>query len=222
MSMSTRPPTASQVRRREPRSEGGKAFLTALGLLAVMWVVQAVNANLGEVLDQDYGILPRTAHGLIGIAAAPWLHASWQHIEGNSLPFVVLATLAAWRGLGRFALASLIIIVVAGLGTWLISPAGVVTIGASGWILGLFTYTIARGFFQHRLADVITALIAGAVYWGIIFDVLPQGGGISWQDHLSGAIGGLIAASVLCRRRAAASPVKPPRPRGPAGGSGGL
>jgi membrane associated rhomboid family serine protease len=214
--------TASQVRKREPRSAGGKAFLTAFGLLAVMWVVQAVNANMGEVLDQDYGILPRTAHGLIGIAAAPWLHASWQHIEGNSLPFLVLATLAAWRGLGRFALASLIIIVVAGLGTWLISPAGVVTIGASGWILGLFTYTVARGFFQHRLADVITALIAGALYWGIIFDVVPQGGGISWQDHLSGAIGGLIAASVLCRRRAAASAVKPPRRREPAGGSGGL
>jgi membrane associated rhomboid family serine protease len=208
--------TASQARNREPRSVGVKAFLVAFLLLAVMWVIQAVNANMGEILDQDYGIVPRTAHGLIGIAAAPWLHASWQHIEGNSLPFLVLATLAAWRGLGRFALASLIIIVVAGLGTWLISPAGV-TIGASGWILGLFTYTVARGFFQRRLADVITALIAGALYWGIIFDVLPQGGGISWQDHLSGAIGGLVAAFVLCRRRAAATSPRPPR-----AGSAGL
>ena len=204
--------TASQARQREPRSAGGLALLTAFLLLAVMWVIQAVNANMGEVLDQDYGIVPRTAHGLIGIAAAPWLHASWQHIEGNSLPFLVLATLAAWRGLGRFALASVIIIVFAGLGTWLISPGGVPTIGASGWILGLFTYTIARGFLQHRLADVIAALIAGVLYWGIIFDVLPQGGGISWQDHLSGAIGGVIAAIALCRRRAvAASPRQPPR-----------
>jgi membrane associated rhomboid family serine protease len=214
--------TASQVRRRGPASAGGRALLTAAALLAVMWLVQAVNANMGEVLDQDYGILPRTAHGLIGIAAAPWLHASWQHIESNSIPFLVLATLAAWRGLGRFALASLIIIVVAGLGTWLISPPGVVTIGASGWILGLLTYTIARGFFQRRLADIVTALVAGALYWGIIFDVLPQGGGISWQDHLSGAIGGLIAAFVLARRRVAASPVIPSRRGEPAGGSGGL
>jgi membrane associated rhomboid family serine protease len=213
--------TARQVRKREPRSAAGKALLTALVLLAVMWVVQAVNANMGEILDQDYGILPRTAHGLIGIAAAPWLHASWPHLEGNSFPFLVLATLAAWRGVGRFALASLIIIVVAGLGTWLISPAGVVTIGASGWILGLFTYTIARGFWQHRLADVLTAFVAGALYWGIIFDVVPQGGGISWQDHLSGAIGGLIAAYVLGRRRAAASPAQPRRAE-PAGGSAGL
>lgn len=209
--------TASQVRKREPRSAGVKALLVAFLLLAVMWVIQAVNANMGEILDQDYGIVPRTAHGLIGIAAAPWLHESWQHIEGNSLPFLVLATLAAWRGVGRFALASLIIIVVAGLGTWLISPAGVVTIGASGWILGLFTYTVARGFFQRRLADVITALIAGALYWGIIFDVLPQGGGISWQDHLSGAIGGLVAASVLCRRRTAATAPRPPPRAGSAG-----
>ena len=192
--------TASQVRKREPMTAGGKAFLAALALLAIMWVVQAVNAGMGEALDQEYGIAPRTVHGLIGIAAAPWLHASWQHIEGNSLPFLVLATLAAWGGLRRFALASLIIIAVAGLGTWLTSPVGV-TVGASGWILGLFTYTVARGFLQHRLADVITALIAGALYWGIVFDVLPQSSSISWQDHLFGAIGGLLAAWVLCRRR---------------------
>jgi membrane associated rhomboid family serine protease len=192
--------TASQVRKREPITAGGKALLVALALLAIMWVVQAVNAGMGEALDQEYGIAPRAVHGLIGIAAAPWLHASWQHIEGNSLPFLVLATLAAWGGLRRFALASLIIIAVAGLGTWLTSPAGV-TVGASGWILGLFTYTVARGFLQHRVADVITALIAGALYWGIIFDVLPQSSSISWQDHLFGAIGGLLAAWVLCRRR---------------------
>jgi membrane associated rhomboid family serine protease len=192
--------TASQVRKREPMTAGGKAFLAALALLAIMWVVQAVNAGMGEALDQKYGIAPRAVHGLIGIAAAPWLHASWQHIEGNSLPFLVLATLAAWGGLRRFALASLIIIAVAGLGTWLTSPVGV-TVGASGWILGLFTYTVARGFLQHRLADVITALIAGALYWGIVFDVLPQSSSISWQDHLFGAIGGLLAAWVLCRRR---------------------
>jgi membrane associated rhomboid family serine protease len=192
--------TASQVRKREPMTVGGKAFLAALALLAIMWVVQAVNAGMGEALDQEYGIAPRNVHGLIGIAAAPWLHASWQHIEGNSLPFLVLATLAAWGGLRRFALASLIIIAVAGLGTWLTSPVGV-TVGASGWILGLFTYTVARGFLQHRLADVITALIAGALYWGIVFDVLPQGSSISWQDHLFGAVGGLLAAWVLCRRR---------------------
>jgi membrane associated rhomboid family serine protease len=192
--------TASQVRKREPMTAGGKAFLVALALLAIMWVLQAVNAGMGQVLDQEYGIVPRTVHGLIGIAVAPWLHASWQHIEGNSLPFLVLATLAAWGGLRRFAIASLIIIAVAGLGTWLISPVGV-TVGASGWILGLFTYTVARGFLQHRLADVITALIAGALYWGIVLDVLPQSRAISWQDHLFGAIGGLLAAWVLCRRR---------------------
>jgi membrane associated rhomboid family serine protease len=39
------------------------------------------------------------------------------------------------------------------------------------------------------------------VRWGIVLDVLPQSRAISWQDHLFGAIGGLLAAWVLCRRR---------------------
>ena len=36
------------------------------------------------------------------IFTAPFLHANWEHIEGNSVPLFVLGVAAAYRGLVRF------------------------------------------------------------------------------------------------------------------------
>ena len=38
------------------------------------------------------------------------------------------------------------------------------------------------------------------VYGGLIWGVLPGNAGISWQAHLGGAVGGVLAAWLLHRR----------------------
>ena len=47
---------------------------------------------------------------------------------------------------------------------------------------------------------IAIALVVLLLYSGIIWGVLPQGGGISWQTHLFGFIGGGVAAYVLSQR----------------------
>ena len=37
-----------------------------------------------------YGVLPRVAHGLVGVLAAPLLHGDLEHLIGNSVPVFVL------------------------------------------------------------------------------------------------------------------------------------
>src|SRR3546814_4881156 len=39
-------------------------------------------------------LVPRTAHGLIGIITAPLLHGSFAHLVSNSLPLLLLITLS--------------------------------------------------------------------------------------------------------------------------------
>jgi hypothetical protein len=48
-------------------------------------------------LSVDYSIQPHIGSNLPHILTAPFLYWSWAHIEGNSIPFLVLHFLAAYR-----------------------------------------------------------------------------------------------------------------------------
>ncbi|WP_327585794.1 rhomboid family intramembrane serine protease [Nonomuraea sp. NBC_00507] len=176
------------------------AFIIVVGMLVVMWVVEGVDYVLNGALDQ-FGILGWDPEGLVGILFAPFLHGGFGHLMANSVPLLVLGFLAGLRDVRKFLWASLIIIVIGGLGTWLTSPA-VYTVGASGLVFGYFGYILARGVFDRRLLDIVIAVGVGIVYYGILAGLLPNQEGISWQGHLFGLVGGVVAGWVLRRKRA--------------------
>ena len=70
-------------------------------LLLVMWALEVVDAILPVALDA-WGIQGRTASGLVGIVVAPVLHGGFAHLIANTLPFLVLGGLVAWRSADRF------------------------------------------------------------------------------------------------------------------------
>ena len=83
-------------------TEARKAFFVMAGALAVLWVIQIANWADSYHLTLNYGIVPRDIGRLPDIFAAPFLHFSWAHIEGNSGPLFVFGFLAAYRGVVRF------------------------------------------------------------------------------------------------------------------------
>ena len=185
------------------RHEGyGRAIQVVLAMVALMWVLEIVDVELDHRLDR-YGIEPRDVDGLDGVVTAPFLHVGFGHLIGNTLPFVVMGVVIALEGPLRLIGVTVIAILVSGLGTWLIAPEDTIHLGASGVVFGYATYLIARGAFNRRLAEIATGL-AVAVFWGgaLLAGLEPQQG-ISWQGHLLGAIGGVLAARVLARRRGA-------------------
>src|SRR5215469_18193803 len=95
------------------------AVVLMVAFIAVIWILQVFNWAAGYRLDSEFGILPQHVSRLGEIFTAPFLHFSWQHIEGNSVPLFVLGVLAAYRSLVRFLLASLIIAVTSGMTVWL-------------------------------------------------------------------------------------------------------
>jgi membrane associated rhomboid family serine protease len=89
---------------------------------------------------------------------------------------------------------------VSGLGTWLVASSNSVHLGASGLVFGYASYLISRGFLSRRLIDLAVGAIVLAVWgFGLLQGLLPQER-ISWQAHLFGAIGGVLAAFALVRR----------------------
>jgi membrane associated rhomboid family serine protease len=175
----------------------GAVFIT-VALLGVCWVVEL--ANYGGDLTKQYGIQPHNVHALWHILTAPFLHANLDHIMANSVPLAIFGFLTALRGLGRFIAVSLITIVVSGLGVWFLAASNVVTVGASGLIFGYFGYLLARGFFERRVLDILLGVAIALVYGTMIFGVLPGQPGISWQAHLFGLIGGVLAARITRSR----------------------
>jgi membrane associated rhomboid family serine protease len=165
--------------------------------LALIWLLQVLNWADSYRLDYQYGILPHNAGRLGEIFTAPFLHFSWQHIEGNSVPLFVLGVLAAYRSIARFLFVSLIVAVTSGMAVWLFQSSNELTVGASGLIFGYFGYVLVRGFFDRNPLDIGLGLVAGVLYWTILQVAIPGTPGVSWIGHLGGLVGGVLAAWLL-------------------------
>jgi membrane associated rhomboid family serine protease len=183
--------------RNDSRVVNGFIFVAAMA--AVMWLVEIADQVADGRLDA-YGIEPRDVDGLDGIVFAPFLHGGFDHLIGNTIPFLLLGFAIAVGGLVRVALVTVIVALVGGFGTWLIAPANTIHIGASGIVFGYATYLVARGAYSRSIAQIALGLVVLAVWGTTLLQGLVPEDGISWQGHLFGAVGGIIAARLLHRR----------------------
>lgn len=174
-------------------------LITVIVFAAVLWAVQLLNTLTGFYLIRVLGIEPRQVEGLDGVIFAPLLHADFGHLFSNTLPLVVLGFLAFLEGVRRFVIAVSASWLASGVGVWIFG--GGVTIGASGVVFGLFAYLLVRGFYNRDWKQILLAVLLFGMYGSLLWGVLPQfGSNISWQAHLFGALGGVLAALILKRR----------------------
>lgn len=184
-----------------------RAAATMGVLVALLWVLELVDTVTLGALD-TFGVSPRQVDELPQIYAAPLLHFGWEHLASNTVPLFVLGFLILLDGLRRWLVSAFAAVTTSGLAAWLLSAPGTVTAGASGLVFGWLTYLLASGLFGRSLRQVVVAVVVFALYGGVLWGVLPQQPGVSWQAHLGGAVGGVLAAWWLhagARRAPAAS-----------------
>ncbi len=168
--------------------------------VAIIWILEFIDSLLlGQALN-GFGIRPRNIDGLWGIPFAPFLHAGFAHAASNTVPFLALGWFVMLRRRLELFLVSIVAIVIGGFGTWLIGASNSVHIGASGMIYGYLGFLLFRGVFERSFPAIALSLVTGVLYGGLIFGVLPGQVGISWQGHLFGFSGGVLAARILSRR----------------------
>ena len=186
-----------------------RAAFVVLVMVGAMWFLLLANAS-GQLLR--YGVSPRRLDELPDILTAPFLHLNYTHLTGNSLPLLLLGFFTALRGLGRFLTVTLVVMVVSGLGVWLTAPPASITVGASGVVFGYFGYLVTRAVLDRRPGDAVVAGLVLALYHGILWGVLPTDRGVSWQGHLFGLLGGVLAAWLFRRppTETGLPPVRPP------------
>ncbi len=167
-------------------------------ILAAFWLVFLINGALGGALLQ-LGIVPRTVAGLRGILFAPFLHGSLQHLMANAVPFLVLGWMVMLRNARYFMPVTVYAMLGSGLVAWTLGAPRSVHVGASGVIFGYLGFLLLSGIYSRSARGILMSIVTALLWGGLVLGIAPGQAGISWQAHLGGFAGGIIAARRLRR-----------------------
>jgi membrane associated rhomboid family serine protease len=185
-----------------------------VGWLALLWAAFAIDVALrayaGIWIAEWLGLRPGRVDGLAGIVTAHLLHATPAHLIANSVGLLVLGWLACKTSRRLAALAVLYSALCAGVFTWcsgLVQRIDAVHIGASGIAFGLLGFLLANALFRRGILPVLLGVLVFLLFAGSLVAMFPPADGgnvqaVSWQMHLGGFIGGVIASWQLRRTRA--------------------
>ena len=208
-------PKVANLRTTVSRVHRLSRFVPVLVLLAIMWAIEVVDTILPVDLDM-FSLASWTPLSLYGVVTSPLLHSGFGHLMANTFPFLILGLCIAVEGARRFWLVTVITAVVSGLGAWLTTlPVGQHVVGASGIVFGFFAYLAVRTWFTEDVLRKIVYFAIGFFVFitygaSMIFGLLPQDNGISWQGHLFGFAGGILAAWLIHRKRPGSATEKRP------------
>jgi len=168
------------------------SLIIPLSFIVLLWLIQIFQV-IFDVSFIKLGLFPRRWTGLIGIITAPLIHAGFGHLFSNTVPLLFLGIGILYfypkSGIKVFIL----VYFVPGIFVWLVArPA--FHIGASGMVYGLVSFLFFSGLIRRDTRSIALALIVTFLYGGIIWGVVPQNDGISWEYHLFGSLTGIFCA----------------------------
>ena len=169
--------------------------------IGIFWVLELSDFFIFQGTLDSFGIIPHNPVGLRGLLFAPFLHGGFGHLIANTVPFLTLGWLTMIQETSDFYIVSIVTMLVGGLGVWVFAAPGSVHIGASILIFGYLGFLLLRGYFQKNLPSILLSVIVFFLYGGFVWGVLPSQPGISWQGHLFGFLGGVIAAWMIAKEK---------------------
>lgn len=175
-------------------------FRVMVMLVAGLWFVEMGDqmwqrSESGRSLEM-FGIWPRSLAGLPGIFLAPFIHRGFGSLANNSVPLIVLGWVVMLGGRRLFFKVSGLILLVAGVATWVFGTAPGPHLGASGLVYGYLGFLLVRGFLEPSVRWVVVSVAVGVLYTGVLGSLLPAGQ-VSGAGHVGGFMGGVLAGWLL-------------------------
>ncbi|MBT7981336.1 MAG: rhomboid family intramembrane serine protease [Akkermansiaceae bacterium] len=172
--------------------------LLLFSIVIIFWIITTIDQNVPEWnFTLNYGIKARDLGGILGIFIAPFLHVNYQHLIGNTLPFLALGGLVLLSGRGRFIFTSILSTIISGLGIWIFAKEGTVHVGSSILIFSYLGFLLMQAWYTRSIKWCLVALVASIFYGALILTLLYQKNGISWHGHFFGFITGIISAILV-------------------------
>lgn len=191
-------PTAPAPSLRETARRRFRSGLSFAALyVIVIWAMHLINGLLFGGVLIFFGIHPLDLSSIWHIFTSPLLHADFGHLISNTVPGAVFSFLIGMSGKRVWWEVLAFVVIVGGLGTWLLGGVGTNHIGASGLIYGWLGYLLARGIFNRDFKQFLMGVVLAITYSGLFWGLLPVQPGVSWQGHLFGALGGIAAGAFI-------------------------
>ena len=164
-------------------------------LVAIPWVQEVVDQVL---FGGRWNLAMVPGGSLLGVFTAPFSHGDFAHLLSNTLWFLPLSWLVLLKS-RRDYLAVWIGVYAMAIPVWLLWPVG--SHGLSGVIYGLLGYLLWIGWLEKRPSTLLLSLFCLGAYGGMLPALLPflSPPGVSWIGHLSGFLGGVLAALAIHR-----------------------
>lgn len=160
--------------------------------VALFWMVELFEF-IAQTNFHYLGVWPRSPHGLIGIFLSPFLHSGFTHLLSNSSSFFVLSGSIIYFYPKISTRVFLYTYLLTGLGVWIFARSSY-HIGASGLVYAYASFLFFSGLFRKDTKSLILALSVAFLYNGMLYGLVPNDPGISWESHLIGAIIGAFYA----------------------------
>ena len=162
-------------------------------MVFLMWLAFVAQYNYGAELIQ-FGIIPHSLRGLLGILLAPLLHGDVIHILGNTFPLLFLGAILFffYNRVAKKVFA--ICYFVPSIIVWIFGREDTIHIGASGVIYGLAGFLVSYGLFRRDMLSIAISIAVVAIYGYLFYGIFPTFMGVSWEAHLAGVVIGFITA----------------------------
>ncbi len=194
-------PMGSRAPQRTPtptwRQRSRTGLACAAGYVVAIWIVHVVNTFAFGGLLTAFGINPLDTSSLWHVFTSPLLHANFSHLISNTVPGAIFSFLIGASGARAWWGVTFLVAIIGGAGVWFFGGVGTNHIGASGLVYGWLAYLLVRGIFNRSIGQLAIGVLLGMAYSGLIWGVLPGTPGVSWQAHLFGAVGGVLAGMVI-------------------------
>ncbi|MFZ9354356.1 MAG: rhomboid family intramembrane serine protease [Candidatus Nanopelagicales bacterium] len=170
-----------------------KAKITKFLTISLV-VVYALQSLLGDILIANFALFaPSVSQGKWWLLiTAGFLHGSILHLFFNAyILWVVGGQLESIVGSIRFGIIYLVSLLGGSIASYLFSPFGTYSVGASGAIFGLMGAMLVVGRKIRIDISQITTLVILNVVLGFVIS------GIDWRAHLGGLFAGALITWIL-------------------------
>jgi len=167
-----------------------KSIKLIIGFIIGLWFIHLISYIIPL---QQFGLIPRTSIGLIGIITSPFLHGSWSHLIGNTTSLIGLLLILFLLEGDKMIIKLMFMVLIGGSLTWLFARTAN-HIGASGLIFSIWGYVLLSAWFSGQVKYIWLSIIVIFFYEGMIYGILPLQVSVSWESHLSGLLTGIYLA----------------------------